>query len=181
MLTTESKFSEFVKLFVEAGACADAKAYTDSILKEDETLEETISKYEKEPNKNDAFVAWFISRFGQEIESKLRLRYIKTITNPMIALKLMHQLFLTVDEMTFLKSATENPTEIQKLVDSISDPMEAARMLIDNPKVTDAQEMILRSKFVGQLPTIEKELATGIVTTAKAKAIEAEKGGGNAF
>jgi hypothetical protein len=45
--------------------------------------------------------------------------------------------------------------------------MVAARTLIDCASLTDEEDLILKAKFEGKLPTVEKELATGIVVTAK--------------
>ena len=174
MFTLESKFSDFVKLFVERGACSDAKPYTDILVKEsgqeDPTCEELLTAYEKIEKKDDSFVSWFVTRFGEQLENKFRLRYISTITHPMIALNILKQCpFLTEEELFFLKTTTENITEIQKMVDSITVPMEAARMLIDCPNLTDEQEFELKTKFEGLLPTVEKELSTGIILTAKSQ------------
>ena len=173
MLTLESKFSEFVKMFMGAGACSDAKPYTDSLIKDDATLEETISAYEKFENKNDTFVAWFIKKFGEQIETKLRERYIITIKDPMIAVGILKECtFLSREEQTILDTIAKNETEIQKIINATSEPIEAARLLIDHPHLTDVQEIELKAKFKGQLPTVEKELLTGVVITAKSQVVK---------
>ena len=45
--------------------------------------------------------------------------------------------------------------------------MECAKLFIDCPYLTDEEDVLLKNKFEGQLPTVEKELATNIITRAK--------------
>lgn len=169
MLTTKSKFSEFVKMFTNGGACADAKTYVDSILKEDETLEETIAKYEKAENKNDEFVAWFINKYGHEIEATLRLRYVKTITDIKILYNIFNNFkYLTVEESLYISSILKDEARVQEIVDKAIEPIEAASLYINYPYLTTAQEVSLKNKFERKLPTIENELATNVIVTAKA-------------
>jgi hypothetical protein len=171
MLTLESKFSEFIKMFVDRGACASASVYTAELTKdsgeEDPTLAITIATYEKEPNKNDAFISWAIIKFGKEIEEKLRERYIATITDMGIAMKIYSSCdFLTTSERGVLESIYKG--KLNSIV--IKEPMEAARLYIDYaPILTKAESLSLKAVFKGKLPTVEKELKDGTVTRATAE------------
>jgi hypothetical protein len=51
----------------------------------------------------------------------------------------------------------------------IKDPMTALQLLLKCDHLTDEQDMVLKAKYEGKLPTAEKELRTGIVVIAKSK------------
>ena len=58
--------------------------------------------------------------------------------------------------------------EVRKLfISKLTNPMECAKLFIDCPYLTDEEDELLKNKFEGQLPTVEKELATNIITRAK--------------
>ena len=58
--------------------------------------------------------------------------------------------------------------KVRKLfISKLTNPMECAKLFIDCPYLTDEEDVLLKNKFEGQLPTVEKELATNIITRAK--------------
>ena len=110
---------------------------------------------------------------GDELDEEVRGNIASKITDPILAVNVLSKCrYLSQSEITYLESAAKNETAIQEKINSITAPMEAARMLIDCPHLTNTQEMILRDKFSGQLPTVEKELATGTVLTAKSQVVK---------
>lgn len=181
MITKDSLFMDFVQTIVAAGACSKETPFSgipfleelSKICGEKATCDDVMVLHEANDKVNDEWVGWVIIKIGREMEERLRYRYMSKITNPTVAFNILKQCdFLTVEDIVFLKSTAENTNEVQKLINAISNPMEAARMLIDHPYLTDTQEMILRDKLGGKLPTIEKELATGVVLTAKSQVVK---------
>ena len=61
--------------------------------------------------------------------------------------------------------------EVRKgFIDKIKDPMTACQVFIKCAQVlTEAEDILLKSKYEGKLPTAEKELRTGVVCRATAE------------
>lgn len=69
-----------------------------------------------------------------------------------------------------LKNIKELDVDIQnRYITKITNPMTALQLLLDCDFLSDAQDVVLKSKYEGKLPTAEKELQTSIVVTAKSK------------
>jgi hypothetical protein len=72
-------------------------------------------------------------------------------------------------------AGNELDEEIRKgFIAKIKDPMDAMRIHLDCAFLTDEEDKLLETKFIKDgkhlLPTVEKELAAGVVVRAKVKA-----------
>ena len=178
MLTMKDKFSEMITLAVKNGACTDEKSgipFLEEILKlaPEDSIEACWKISEPMLNGQDDFCSWYVIACGRELDDEVRSRIVGKITNPVMAANILKRCdFLSVTEKTGLEVVAKNKVEIQKCIDKITDPMEAAKLLIDYPHLTDTQELELKAIFEGRLPTVEKELEMGVVVTAKSQVVK---------
>jgi hypothetical protein len=168
MLTLESKFSEYVEALKKAGACAEVVAIHDEMLKKNPDLivNDVYKTFVENPNLDEGWPTWALQLIGEEMDVTFRTSIITDlIRTPKACLQLLNDCkSLTEEERILLKSKYNG-----KLT-AIKDPMEAARLYIDcAPVLTAAESLELKSVFEGKLPTVEKELATGIVVRATAE------------
>jgi hypothetical protein len=175
MLTLESKFSDYIKVLTGAGACESVMEFHNAMIKKNPflTVGDAYKIFFDDSSFKETWVEWALKLVGKELDTEIRKIAINKIQSPVTAKKLLSNCdFFTTEEKSLLSTLAESQTEIQKLVDSITEPMEAARLLIDFPHLTDTQELTLKAKFEGRLPTVEKELLTGTVVTAKSQVVK---------
>lgn len=68
------------------------------------------------------------------------------------------------------KGNGEIDTEVQNgFMKKITDPMTALQVLLQADYLTAEQDAVMEAIYKGKLPTAEKELRTGVITTAKAR------------
>jgi hypothetical protein len=68
------------------------------------------------------------------------------------------------------KGKGEIDTEVQNgFMEKITDPMTALQLLLQADYLTEKQDKYLEKIYKGKLPTAEKELRKGVITTAKSR------------
>jgi hypothetical protein len=128
MLTLENKFTDFIKLCSENGACADTgdaiPSMEDAVkfdLKEGATCANGFALYRDNAKYPEAWSPWVIEKVGKELDEKCRKYFIDKITNPMMALQILTKCdFLTKSEHILLKAKYTGklPTAEKEITDS---------------------------------------------------------------
>ena len=149
--------------------CA-AAAYNEALLaiSPNITFLETVNLCGVDPKLDPCWFLWLMvpraSRFWSEYDAEMQQAHVDKV--------LAHALNPTTSGAFAAKAFKElydrwTPQQRTDLLNKIIDPMTAFQVYLKVADLTNAEDVILKAKFHGQLPTAEKELADGVVVRAK--------------
>lgn len=120
MLTLDSKFSEFIALCVNNGACANTgeaipvmeKADTGVGMPKGGTCAEGFALYRDGKEFPESWSPWVLEKVGKEMDEKCRAFFIAKIKDPMMCLKLYYECaFFSEAEKLLLRAKYEGQGE----------------------------------------------------------------------
>ena len=123
MLTPKDLFIDFIKICVNAGACADEgqavpvmeDANKGNGMPIDGTCADGLSLYLKDEKFPEEWALWVLGKVGKELDTECRKYFIDKITDPINAMKVMAACKdLTEKEIVALKLIYENKITSEK-------------------------------------------------------------------
>lgn len=113
MLTLESKYSEFIQLVIQAGACVDESKTTSAppvMEKKNEelggtTILEGIKQYLSDDSMPEEWMSFVFTRLGKDLDVEVRKMFLLKVKNPKICVGILTNCFyLSEDEIIYIKS-----------------------------------------------------------------------------
>jgi len=136
------------------------------------TVEEAMDAFLAHPTASAKTKYWYnrnaIAIWGKEFSPDLLIKHMNIIKDYALA---VNDGGSSAGEVLKMKNCALSAKDRSELIKKVVDPLEAFEVYLAVADLTDAEDALLEAKFVGKLPTAEKELADGDVERAKPTAI----------